>query len=193
MGLRFSNNVLRFKHMPVFIRLKFFRCVLRRSQAVSWETKNIHRSPATKEPKFEQSGQDSNQEVSLFQQYQVSHFQMRTTIMALTTVEPWYKSHANKRPRIYNDEMKNGQTHVPVALTEGFMWNQGHVLKAHRPKSLSLNNQYKIRTTFLISAKWMTAIVRCRRKVSFSQIWSGYKTNLLRTQARLNASSSSSQ
>ena len=39
-----------------------------------------------------------------------------------------------------------------AALKEGFMRNQGQLLKAYGPKSLSLHNQYKICRSELISA-----------------------------------------
>jgi hypothetical protein len=64
------------------------------------------------------------------------------------------QAYANQRPKIHNAEKnQNGQTPVPVALTEGFMRNQGHALKAQRTKSLSLHNLDKICKTQLTSAK----------------------------------------
>jgi nitrate reductase cytochrome c-type subunit len=62
------------------------------------------------------------------------------------------QAYANQPPKIHHAENHNGQTTVPVALTDGFMQNQGHHLKAQQPKSFSLHNQYKIRRTELILA-----------------------------------------
>ena len=54
------------------------------------------------------------------------HFYNRNS----TWTANWTQLYANQRPKITSEENHNGQMPVPAALTDGFMWNQGHLSKA---------------------------------------------------------------
>jgi hypothetical protein len=80
-------------------------------------------------------------------------------------VQSYGISEQQKHTTVNND---HGQMPVPAALTDSFMRNQGHLLKACR------SHACKTSRTELVLARWMTAIVECWQKVVFSDTWSGW-------------------
>jgi hypothetical protein len=143
------------------------------SQTVSWEAKDICQKHINQKAQV-CTTHTRLPELSAFQQDQIGHGQMPTSVITFDHVQSWCNPAAANSTNAQPSTRTMAKWPLRAAtLTDGFMGNQGCLPTARQSESLSLHSARTIPRAELISAKSNTATVKCQGKVSFSDAWSG--------------------